>query len=222
MPLTGPIEAITSTVLALHIAAGFTALAAGGAIAALTKGDARHRRLGRIFGFAMLTVVATALLLAALRPNVFLFTIGLFSFYLVASGWLAARQRGAVAAGGRDLALALCGAASAAAMLIAAGLFQAKGGGFQAPVLAVFGAILAAMAGYDLLLYRRGGARGRARLARHLQRMMAAWIASLTAFAVVNLSFLPDLMLWLGPTVLVSPLIAYWSQKLRRGALKPG
>ena len=216
------IEALTWILLVLHVAAGFAALAAGGVIVALTKGDARHRSLGRIFGCAMLAVVVTALLLAFLRPNVSLFTIGLFSFYLVATGRLAARQRGTAAAGARDLALALFGAISAAAMLIAAGLLWVEDGGFQAPVLAVFGTILAVMAGYDLWLHRRGGARGPARLGRHLQRMMAAWIASLTAFAVVNLTFLPDLVLWLGPTVLVSPLITYWTRKLFRGGLRAG
>lgn len=215
------LEGLAWTLLAIHIGAGFAALAVGGAIVALTKGNALHRRLGRIFGYAMLTVAATAVALAVLRPNVFLFTIALFSFYLVATGWLAARQRSAAAAGAWDLALAVFGAIAAAAMLAAAGLLW-EGGGVQPAVLTVFGLILGVMAGYDLLLYGRGGAKGPARIGRHLQRMTAAWIASLTAFAVVNLDFLPDLVVWLGPTLLVSPLITYWSQKLYRGRLKMG
>lgn len=218
----GFLEGLAWTLLAVHIAAGFAALAAGGAIVALAKGDSRHRRLGRIFGTAMLTVSATAVALSFLRPNVFLFTIALFSFYMVATGWLAARQRKAAAAGPWDLALAVFGAVSAISMLGAAGMLWDGGGNFRSIVLAVFGLILGVMAGYDLQLHGRGGAKGPARLGRHLQRMMGAWIAALTAFAVVNLSFLPDLAVWLGPTVLVSPLIAYWSQRLYHGQLKLG
>ncbi len=45
----------------------------------------------------------------------------------------------------------------------------------------------------------------------HLTRMCAAYIATTTAFVVVNVNFLPQLVVWLGPTVIGSAGITYWT-----------
>jgi hypothetical protein len=50
-------------------------------------------------------------------------------------------------------------------------------------------------------------------LLNHLQRMIGTYIASLTAFLVVNINFNPAFVIWLAPTVLIVPLIVYWSRK---------
>ncbi|MCR9219588.1 MAG: hypothetical protein NXI21_05115 [Alphaproteobacteria bacterium] len=83
----------------------------------------------------------------------------------------------------------------------------------QAAPLSVFGIGLAAAAGSGLAAGRRGGAAPSERTARRIQRMGGAWIASLTAFAVVNLPVLPDRVVWLGPSVLVSPPIGVWVRR---------
>ncbi len=49
----------------------------------------------------------------------------------------------------------------------------------------------------------------------HLGNMMGAYIASFTAFLVVN-EVLPPLVGWLGPTVLGSFYIAYWNIKINK------
>ena len=49
-------------------------------------------------------------------------------------------------------------------------------------------------------------------LLAHLQRMTGAYIASLTAFLVVN-KLLPGIIIWLLPTILLTPLIFIWSRK---------
>jgi len=72
-------------ILSLHIAAGFTALGAAGVALGTAKGADWHRRAGRIYVLAMLAVTLTTFVLVAMRPNLFLFVIGAFSFYLVAA-----------------------------------------------------------------------------------------------------------------------------------------
>jgi hypothetical protein len=47
----------------------------------------------------------------------------------------------------------------------------------------------------------------------HIQRMIAGYIAALTAFLVVNNTYLPSIVAWLLPTVIFTPLIFYWSKK---------
>ena len=53
-------------------------------------------------------------------------------------------------------------------------------------------------------------------LLAHLQRMTGAYIASLTAFLVVN-KILPGIIVWLLPTVILTPLIIVWTRKYRVG-----
>jgi hypothetical protein len=40
--------------------------------------------------------------------------------------------------------------------------------------------------------------------------MLGSYIATVTAFSVVNFAFLPTAVRWLGPTVIGTPLIVLW------------
>ena len=53
-------------------------------------------------------------------------------------------------------------------------------------------------------------------LLSHLQRMVGTYIASVTAFLVVNVRMEPAVLLWLGPTILIVPLIIYWSKRYKK------
>jgi hypothetical protein len=44
----------------------------------------------------------------------------------------------------------------------------------------------------------------------HMTGMLASYIAAVTAFSVVNFTFLPATPRWLWPTLLGTPLIAAW------------
>src|SRR2546422_10573869 len=81
-------------VLAFHNTGGVTALVSAAGALAASKGDRWHVYSGRAFALGMLVVFLTALPMTFLRPNLFLFLIALFSFYLVLTGWLRARNRG--------------------------------------------------------------------------------------------------------------------------------
>jgi uncharacterized membrane protein YhaH (DUF805 family) len=55
----------------------------------------------------------------------------------------------------------------------------------------------------------------------HLQRMMGAYIASFTAFVVVNAHHIPlnipGIVYWLLPTAIFMPLILFWLRKVEAG-----
>jgi len=202
------------TILFLHIAAGVVALATAGMALVAHKGARVHRLSGRTYAAAMLGVGLTTFVLVALKPNAFLFAIGIFSLYLVFTGWRAARlrdgrPRGADHAAGGLMALT-------GGVMMAAGLGELLSGGSQPVILLVFGSIGLTLALTDWRDWRRGPVRGGERIGRHLTRMMAGTIATLTAAAVVNLDFLPPLVTWLGPTVLITPAIFWWNRRVRR------
>jgi uncharacterized membrane protein len=193
--------------LAIHIAAGAVALVASIVALSVAKGQDLHRRAGRVFLASMIAISLSAMVLAALHPSPFLFSIGVFSLYLVLSGAEAARPgllRGAAVA--ISVTMVVVGAAMLG--LAATGVVR------QPPVLAVFGAIGTALAVQDLRALRRRE-RAADRVGRHLGRMLGATAAAWTAFVVVNFKMLPPLVAWLGPTVLVFPAIAYWTWRLR-------
>ena len=48
---------------------------------------------------------------------------------------------------------------------------------------------------------------------------MGATIAVVTAFLVVNVRFEPGWIIWLGPTVVLTPLIFVWAKRIRAGRL---
>lgn len=213
-------------ILSLHILAGLVALATAGLALATAKGGAWHRRVGLTYAAAMLTVSVTALALLTVRPGVFLFGIVVFSFYLVFTGWRAAglrdgRPRAADHAAGAAMALTGVAMLSLGAAGLVAPILNAAPplglGGVQPPVLLVFGAIGLTLALADLRAGRAAEpVTGPERISRHLTRMLAGTIATITGAATVNLAFLPELVAWLGPTVLLTPLVVWWNARVLR------
>jgi uncharacterized membrane protein len=213
---------IQTAVLWLHIAAGGAALAASTVAIVAAKGGTAHRRAGTAFALAMAVVAASAFLLAVARPSPFLFSVAVLSGYLTYAGREAGKgpdrpRRPMRIAAAVMLGVGLAMATVAAMALLGAADARHLAGPVPGALLA-FGLIGAAVAVQDLVALG-GGARERPqeRLARHLARMLGAAIAAWTAFAVVNFKFLPALVAWLGPTLIVVPLIVYWSRRSRRG-----
>jgi uncharacterized membrane protein len=207
------------TILFLHILNGVAALAAAGIAVGSAKGGWLHRRSGNIYTLAMAFVGLSALVLAVVHPNPFLFAVGVFSLYLVFTGWRAARvrdgrPRGLDHAGGAVMVLAGIGMLGWGAQGLLAG------DGAQPVILLVFGSIGLTLALSDWRDWGRGPITGKARIARHLSRMLGGTIATVTAAGVVNLSFLPDLLVWLGPTALITPIIFWWTARVTHSALR--
>jgi uncharacterized membrane protein len=206
------------TTLFLHILAGVAALAAAGVAVGSAKGGRLHRRAGNIYTFAMLVTGLSALMLAVADPNPFLFAVGIFSLYLVFTGWRAAmvrdgRPRKLDHAGGAVMTLAGLGMLGWGAQGVLAGSSA------EPVILLAFGSIGLTMALADWRDWARGPVTGEKRIARHLGRMLGGTIATITAAGVVNLGFLPDLMVWLGPTALITPVIFWWTARVTRGAV---
>ncbi|MFI9813779.1 DUF2306 domain-containing protein [Saccharothrix variisporea] len=84
-------------VLAVHVAAGLTAVLAGGVAAALRKRPGWHPRAGRVFLWAVAVVFGSLVVLSVLRwpHNTHLLAIGTVTFTLAVAGFVA-RRRGAL------------------------------------------------------------------------------------------------------------------------------
>jgi hypothetical protein len=202
--------------LLVHIAAGHVALAAAVAALVAPKGARWHVHAGRVFALAMAAVFVTALPMTLLKPNLFLFLVAVFSFYLALTGWLRARNRRGAPLRVERIAAGVM-APTALAMAVQGAVLLARGQS-MGTVLLVFGGVGGVLAGRDLWAAPGDRYRGAGRIAGHLTRMLAGTIAAVTAFAVVNIRVEPAAVVWLAPTVVLTPLIFYWSARVRRTA----
>lgn len=73
--------------LSIHVTCGFTSLfSAFGAILS-SKGQSKHRFFGKFFFYGMTGIFITAIPIALIKNNLFLFLIAVFSYYLAFTGW---------------------------------------------------------------------------------------------------------------------------------------
>ncbi len=209
-------EQIIQVVLWLHIAAGFTGFFVAPVALVTRKGGNTHRKWGKVYFWAMTLSVLTSLVVSASRPNVFLFLVGIFSFYLSFSGYRVLRRKrpeqGQTAAA-LDWAVAAFTLA-ASMFMIAQGSIDLHTFALQAnPVLILFGALGVLAAGNDLYKFVRPSRDKNAWYFDHMAGMVASYIAAVSAFSVVNFTFLPLLVRWLWPTAIGSVLLAIWITK---------
>ena len=77
-------------------------------------------------------------------------------------------------------------------------------------VAIVFGTIGAIVAGRHAWHFARPSADARAFMLDHMIGMLSSYIATVTAFSVVNFTFLPPVARWLWPTLVGTPLVTIW------------
>jgi hypothetical protein len=203
--------------LRTHVAAGVIALLAGLGALLTEKGGRTHRRAGRLFVRSMAVVVGTVFPLLALDPSpfrVFLALVAVFSGYLAFSGYrVLSRKRPTDAADPEDWLAA--GAVLASCLALGGwGVARVADGSTFGVVLVAFGGIGLSFGAADVRAFRGDG--DTEWMVSHLQRMMGAFIATVSAVSAVNLASL-GAVAWLWPTVAGVPVIVYWSRKYESG-----
>ena len=212
-------DIIFNTFLTLHILGGTFALLTGLINLVRKKGDRTHKSVGKVFFISMLTAGGSAFVLATIRPNHFLFMVGVFTVYMILTGYRYLRLK-SPKTGGKPTAFdwALSALMTLAGIyFIVLGVMRLLQSNFFGIVFIVF-ALLGGLSIIQDFKYFRG----RTQLANywllaHIQRMIGGFIAAVTAFLVVNATHfpaqIPAFVYWLLPTVILTPLIVYWSGK---------
>jgi hypothetical protein len=196
-----------------HIGAGTLALGLAPAAMLTTKGGPAHRRWGKIYFWAMAVVAATALALSLWRPQLFLTLLAVFSFYMAFTGYRALfRKRPTEGQGPSavDWAAALLTLASSAAMAVLGLLRPSPAWERMGIVPVVFGALGVVLAGLDVARFARPSPDRHRWWVDHMQGMLGSYIATVSAFSVVNFTFVPTTVRWLWPTVIGVPLVTLW------------
>jgi uncharacterized membrane protein len=201
--------------LFLHIICGGTGLLLGSIILSLKKGNKVHKLLGKIFSVAMLVAGITSLILASMHPNKFLFAVGVFTIYMVATGWSYMYLKN-IAKGQKVFLfnwLILIASVICSFWFLYIGISSLIKSNTFGIVLIVFGLICLLMAWQDYKIYNGKLKYKNYWLVMHIQRMVGAYIASCTAFAVVNAPEKLSIVAWLLPGCILTPLLIKWGRK---------
>lgn len=201
--------------LVLHIVGGIVGLLLGSYIMIIKKGDNKHKQLGKVFAIAMLVVGFSSFGLAIIHPNMFLFSVGVFTVYMTATSWRYLKLK-RIPDGQKpafiDWLLQI--------FMTLGSLWFLKLGTELLISKQYFGIVLLLFAwrGFVFVYQDYKTFRGIIKaknywLLFHLQRMVGAYIAAFTAFLVVNTADRLSFISWLLPSAIFVPFIIKWSRR---------
>lgn len=205
-------------VLIVHVIAGILSLLTGLLVFILKKGTSLHIQIGKAYYAAMTIVFVSSVYVSAVKNNIFLLLIGIFSYYLVYTGILYNRNRSAEKIGNWSYTRIIFFALIFLSMVLY-GIYALIAGAYALGIiLLVFGGIGGLLSKTDITFYilKKEQHAKNFSVRSHLGRMTGSYIAAVTAFAVNNVHFLPTVVIWLLPTVLGFGLISYYDRKYSR------
>jgi fluoride ion exporter CrcB/FEX len=211
--------------LYLHAFAGTLALVIAPLAMLASKGSDAHRRWGKVFFYAMSVVVVTAIIAGIVRPNILMALVTLFSFHMLASGYRALYLK-RLHEGQRmqrwDFILQGSAAVINGALFLWGLINLTMGRRDSASIIFfVFGSVGLFMVWRNVHQFYKRSVDKREWLYMHMTGFLGGYIATVSAFSAVNLHMIqPTWLQWLWPTIIGSPLIAYWISYYRKGFAK--
>jgi hypothetical protein len=215
--------------LYLHIFAGFTALTTGLVPIFSKKGSKVHIAWGKVYYWAMFVVALTALIGFQVKLNlIFLSGIAVFSFYNTFTGVRLIRRKNNPKPEFIDWFGAVLMVISSVWMLYFSYSAYRNDNVFYTILFTIFGLFMFLLALEDLRVFV-----GRKQInndiplqtrywfQNHISRMGGSYIATVTAFLVVNNPpYIPGLVVWIAPGVIGGFLIArtqrFYMNKFRK------
>jgi hypothetical protein len=214
-------ETFINVSLIIHITAGCLALLAG-LLAIIFRNDTRtHRPFGKVYFWCMTIIFITAMYISVYRKNIFLFCVAFFTYYACLTAFRSLKLKN-IHKGQKPKTIdwiieIVFGTMHVA--FVAFGIYllndQNKEFGVICTVFGVLG-----LRGNYLSIKRLRGYIDYSNywLLVHLGGMLGSYIGAITAFLVNNNRWIhmPNLIAWLGPTVLLVPLIIYEIKRVKK------
>lgn len=204
--------------LYLHIACGSVTLMLGTIIMFIKKGGKAHRKLGLAFFWAMCGVVVSAIYLGMVHNKTFLLIVGVFSGYMNLSGYRVMYQKKQRKINQTNWVDYLITGTMAlfSIWLVFVGLRGIIGGNTGNWLLVFFGLLSGFMLWADVRYFTATNPAKTHYLTIHIARMVGCFIASVTAFLVVNLADELGSFVWVAPTLVLTPVIVFHIRRVSR------
>jgi hypothetical protein len=210
--------------LVIHIAAGIIALISGLAAIVFRNKIKNHKPFGKIYFWCMTIVFFTAIYLAAIKGNIFLFCVAFFTYYACLTAYRALKLKKLHADQQPHwfdwLIEAFFGIMHAG--FVAVALLLISRGNMSFGIISLVFGILGLRGNYITIKRLRKKLEYRNYwLLAHIGGMCGSYIGAITAFLVNNNRWIhaPDLLVWLGPAAFLIPFIVF---EIKRHQQKAG
>lgn len=210
--------------LVIHVTAGTLALITGLLAMILKSQTPKHKRVGKIYFWCMTVIFVTGFYLSLIRGNLFLFYISIFSYYLTLVAYRALKYKDPAKRAERmDWLIELVSGGAFLGLVIYAVIsFIYPEGRMSGLIPLAFGLIGLSGVRRNTARFRSGPSERLSWQKLHIGNMIGSYIAAVTAFLVNQSEYIPvnPVILWLGPTVLLVPLIRSEVRKVKTIPLK--
>ena len=208
-------------ILTTHMVSGALALVVAPLAMLVAKGGNAHRLWGKVFFYAMAVVASTAIIAGIMRPNFLMAMVAVFSFHMIASGYRALHlkklHQGLRPTRTDMLIHGTAGVVNGGLFLWGLAHLLMGHRDTGSIIFLVFGAIGLIFVWRDLQRFYKRTHDKRQWLYAHMTGFLGGYIATVSAFSAVNLDMIKPVWLqWLWPTIIGSPLIAYWVRHYRQ------
>lgn len=204
----------------IHIICGVVALLAGLGAILFRKKVSYHKVFGKIYFYSMSVIFVSSIYLSLIKSNVFLLCVAFFSYYQCLVAFRALRLKKIHLGQGPTkqdwfIEIVFC---CAHISFVTFAIYQFILGNTSIGIVSfIFGAT--GLSANRSTIKRLKGKISEKNywLIAHVSGMLGSYIGAITAFTVNNNQRLgmPDLLAWLGPTLVLVPIIVYEVRKLR-------
>ena len=203
----------------IHVSAGAGALIFGAIAFAFRKNTPKHKRIGMIYFWCMTVVFVTAMIVSVAKSLLFLFLIGIFSYYSTIIAYRSLRLKN-LHNGQKpfkiDWFIEILAGITFLGM-VAMGVFFLTKNNVGGMVPFVFGAFGLFSVKRNLELFIKGPKQTLYWYKKHIGHMMGSYIGAFTAFLVNQAPHIPihPTLLWFLPSLIIVPVIIMESKKVR-------
>lgn len=205
----------------IHITAGCLALVSGLLAILLRKNVNKHRPMGKFYFWCMTTIFITSIPMAVYKFNLFLFFINIFTYHSTTTAYRSLKLKH-LHEGQKPLTvdwLIEYTNILANLSLIIYGIYYSFAYEWQGGVIAfVFGSTGLNSSRLNLERLKGKIKHKNYWVIAHIGGMLGSYIGAITAFTVNNNRWIgmPDVVAWLGPTVILVPFILKQTSHFKR------
>lgn len=209
-------ENLVKIIIYIHAFFGGIGLISGTVVMVTKKGNAIHKKMGKVFSVGMLVSSILSLVICAFphHHNSFLLMIGIFTIYMILMGNRILKYKRKNYENKLDKIISGTMFLISIVMIIYGllPLFSNHGIGI---LFLIFGFLGGFMSYRDFVLYNNPENYKKWTM-NHVGKMVGAYIASVTAFLVAGAGFGGNIYFWIVPSIIGTIYIFSWSKKLNK------
>ncbi len=213
-------EQFLKILVIIHVAAGSGALLFGAIAFALRKNTPKHKPIGKIYFWCMTVVFITAMIVSVAKSLLFLFLIGIFSYYSTIIAYRSLRLKN-LHDGQKPLKtdwfIEILAGLTFLGMVALGILVLVKKGNMGGLVPLIFGLFGLLSVRSNIKLFTQKPKETLYWLKKHIGHMMGSYIGAFTAFLVNQTDHipLPPTLLWFLPALIIVPVMRMEMKKVK-------